>query len=512
MRFSAKHLKPFWNKKNILFVSLLLIFAIGLGATTAWLSDYKGAPNYEFEGASVQCATQLTLTNASTVAKVKNTSEDDIPVYIRAHVLVHYRETDSTEGLHWSYPILNTDYKIEYNLDDWIQASDGFFYYKYPVIQGESTGNLIQSFSLINGGNPPAGYEFRLEVLGNAIQALPDTTPAIDAWGNIGSLEQVVSPNAQPQKTLETNILTLNIRNSGAQHDDGTFAADKGNGEWTQRRGYLAQYLRGSERDIICLQDVSQYQHEYLRDHVNTEDSNLTYGFAYWSFRASEHWYRGLLTMYDVNRYEYLNDSYVLVPFSESGSADDLTFVDNSLSSQPYHYRGALITRFREKTTGYVIAVCNVQADYPADDMVGLYSSTQAAKVDALRTMGVKRALEKLYQQNADFYMMAGDFTADAYREPSWYDSVIAKMQNVLPGETQKTLNNWEDKYEKIYQLESPTPNDVTGPVDFIFVDKTTQVFRDAGDTGVLEASYNNGADLYSRHYAVGAKVKFKRY
>ena len=510
MKFKPKHLKTFWNKKNILFVSLLLIFAIGLGATTAWLSDYKGAPNYEFEGASVQCATQLTLTNASTVAKVKNTSEDDIPVYIRAHVLVHYRETDSTEGLHWSYPILNTDYKIEYNLDDWIQASDGFFYYKYPVIQGESTGNLIRSFSLINNGNPPAGYEFRLEVLGNAIQALPDTTPAIDAWGNIGSLEQVVSPNAQPQKTLETNILTLNIRNSGGRYESGTFAADGGNGDWNKRRDKVAQYLRESGGDIICLQDVSRYQDDELRVAVNNGSQTINYGFAYWSFDSAQYWYRGLLTMYDMNRYDYLD--YVTVPFNESGSADDLTFVDNSLSSQPYHYRGALITRFREKTTGYVIAVCNVQADYPADDTVGQYSSTQLSKVDALRTMGVKRALERLYQQDADFYMMAGDFTADAYREPSWYDSVIAKMQNVLPGETQKPLNNWDERYTRVYQRECPNPGDVTGPVDFIFVDKTTQVFRDAGDTGVLEASYNNGADLYSHHYAVGAKVKFKRY
>ena len=521
MNLQPKHLKNFWTKKNILFVSLVLIFAIGLGVTTAWLSGNDGPTNYVFEGAFVDCAVeeQFDGTTKSNVC-IENTGNVD--AYIRATYTVSWVK-DGT-GVNNVVPVVyhtapqeGTDYAITYG-SGWSMSTDGYVYYNSAVSPEEFTTNVINS--LTDKGTAPAGYHLQVTVLPEAVQA--EGANAFGAtWGTTQNLAQVRPAANVENKTLETMVLTMNIRNSGDQLGDGTFAGDQEGGEWTRRRGSMAQYFRGSERDIICLQDVSYYQSQWLEQNVNTSESRLTYGFAYWSFRASETWYRGLLTMYDKNRYQYLD--YECVPFSESGSEDDLTYVDNSLeaNNQPYHYRGALITRFKEISTGVIIAVCNVQADYPADGTVGQHTSTQLAKIDQLREMGVRRALTRLYAQDADFYLMAGDFTADAYRNPTWYNAVLSKMKDVLPGETTKTLNHWDERYTRVYQRECPLPGEVNGPVDFIFVDKNTDVYyQEMGGDGQMRnhtivhvTHFNsNQWDLYSHHYAVYTKVKFKNH
>ena len=512
MKLQPRHLQSFWNKKNILFVSLVLVVAIGIGVTTAWLSGYDDPILYKFEGAFVDCRVDEQF-NGTTKSNVRVQNTGNVDAYLRATYTVNWVKDGTGVNnvipvVHYEQPQLGTDYAITYGAG-WVMSSDGYVYYNSAVSPNEFTKNFIKT--LTDKGTAPAGYHLQVTVIPEAVQAQGAGTTAFDkAWGATKDLAQVRPVANEESKSLETMVLTMNIRNSGDQYGYGTFAADTGSGEWTQRRASVAQYLRGSERDIICLQDVSTYQRDWLEANVNNADSKLTYGFAYWSFQASQQWYRGLLTMYDTNRYEYIG--YELVPFSESGSDSDLTYVDNTLADQPYHYRGALITRFKEKSSGVVIAVCNVQADYPADNMVGQHTSTKEEKVDELREMGVRRALARLYAQDADFYMMAGDFTADAYRNPTWYNTIASKMKDVLPGETTKTINNWEEKYTMTYQREGPKPGDVNGPVDFIFVDKNTEVFSDDLYTSVREDSFNYGADLYSHHYAVVSKLKFKNH
>ena len=70
------------------------------------------------------------------------------------------------------------DYTIELNLKDeadnviWIEGSDGYYYYKYPVAPKASTAILIKTCSPI-ATQTPEGYGLNVEILGSAIQSVP---------------------------------------------------------------------------------------------------------------------------------------------------------------------------------------------------------------------------------------------------------------------------------------------------------------------------------------------------
>lgn len=338
-------------------------------------------------------------------------------------------------------------------------------------------------------------------------------------WPVIADLEYSYIVNGQTgqfaYKELESNILSMNIRFAGDEHGNGTYAADQGNGEWTYRREKLALYLHHSNRDIICLQDVNDYQANWLQNNVNNADANqcVQYNFVKDQHREQVDYYRGLMTMYDKNRYVDTGEREIFW-FTENRE-QGITYDDGCRDKDgnpAYHYRKAMILVLKEISTGYKIAVCNIQTDYPADHMLGTCTCTQQEKIDELIERSVNQAMTQMYALDADFYMMAGDFNTDAFRNPTWYNQVLSKMQDVLPGETRRTINDWDNRGYPVWQVESPRLENVKGPVDFIFVDKNAQVYSQSSFTDVFEDSFNNGDDLYSRHYAVGAKVKFKNY
>ena len=180
MNQKPKHLQSFWNKKNILFVSLALILAACLGVTTAWLTGKDGSGAYSFDGAYVTCQVTDSYNNAT----VTNTG--NVNAHIRVKVITHYREKLGNGiygNLFWSEPVLGTDYSIDYNLTDWVKGNDGYYYYRYPVAPDTKTARLVTNFSLINsGGVPSDAYELRVEYLAEAIQSDPGGAPAKEAW------------------------------------------------------------------------------------------------------------------------------------------------------------------------------------------------------------------------------------------------------------------------------------------------------------------------------------------
>ncbi len=199
MEWKARHLKPFWNKKNILLVSLLLIFGITAGVTFAWLTGFDGSKSYTLQGAYVDCDTTFTATQRSASATVTNTGNAD--AYIRVELICHYREklgSNQYGTLFYTQPKFdstcpctsatidssscNCDYTFTINTEAWVQGDDGYYYHKQPVTTTNKTEELFTDFA-IRSGSAPNGYEFRIEVLGTAIQADPDGEAAIDAWG-----------------------------------------------------------------------------------------------------------------------------------------------------------------------------------------------------------------------------------------------------------------------------------------------------------------------------------------
>ena len=191
MKLQPKHLKSFWNKKNILFVSLCLIFVIGIGVTTAWLTGYDGDVHYAFQGAFVDCEVVEEFTQGSTVksnVRVKNTG--NVNAYFRAAYTVNWvkngTENSDSPVVYGTAPQENINYTIvhgsDYNAGGWFGQYDGYHYYiGQPVKPDDESSVLIQTLTYLGGA--PAGYHLQVTVLAEALQETPDSEDAYyETW------------------------------------------------------------------------------------------------------------------------------------------------------------------------------------------------------------------------------------------------------------------------------------------------------------------------------------------
>lgn len=152
-------------------LALALAGAIAVGGTVAWLSAATGAVTNTFEPGKV--TTEIVENVDSNVKEdVKVTNTGNIPAYIRAKVVVNW--VDDQGVVSASAPIFGEDYTAEFNLNQgWTQGADGFYYYTSQVAPDASTGVLLISCKPVDG-KAPAGCRLSVEILDEAIQALPD--------------------------------------------------------------------------------------------------------------------------------------------------------------------------------------------------------------------------------------------------------------------------------------------------------------------------------------------------
>ncbi len=184
MMKDAKHLRSFWNQKNILFVSLLLIFGIAVGVTTAWLTSNDGPLSYEMAGAFVDCEVLETF-NGTTKSNVRIKNIGNTDAYIRA---VYVANWVNDEGVvHKQRPLSGTDFTLSFG-SGWSGYSDTYYYYDTPVAADGVTPVFITS--CVSNGTEPEGYHLQVTVLAEAIQALPDTSVVNEAWWSTRNQEQ----------------------------------------------------------------------------------------------------------------------------------------------------------------------------------------------------------------------------------------------------------------------------------------------------------------------------------
>lgn len=165
-------------------LALALAGAIAVGGTVAWLSAATGAVTNTFEPGEV--TTEIVENVDSNVKEnVKVTNTGNIPAYIRAKVVVNW--VDDQGVVSASAPILEKDYTAEFKLDQgWTQGADGFYYYTSQVAPGASTGVLLIRCAPV-GDEAPAGCRLSVEILDEAIQALPDDA-FNESWGDSSGL------------------------------------------------------------------------------------------------------------------------------------------------------------------------------------------------------------------------------------------------------------------------------------------------------------------------------------
>ena len=170
------------GKATVLLTSLSLLIVLLVGTTTAFLIASDGPIANIFKSSQVSCEVNEDPFDGTTKTNVTISNTGDTEAYIRAAIVVTWKDAENG-NIYGATPIAGTDYTIELNLEDWIEGSDGYYYYKHPVApknQNGVTTALITSCSVIQS-KTPAGYGLNVEILGSAIQSVP-VSVVNDKW------------------------------------------------------------------------------------------------------------------------------------------------------------------------------------------------------------------------------------------------------------------------------------------------------------------------------------------
>ena len=181
--YRKKHLaasenRPLPKKKvSLLLVSLVLIAAIAVGSTVAFIATSTKSITNIFNPANVTIDIEEKFKDGvKTDVKVKNTGNTD--AFIRAQIVVTWK--DANGNVSATKPVEDTDYTMTLNTTDWFLGSDGFYYCKTSVApNGGSTPVLIEKCE--KTGTPPDGYDLSVEIIASGIQSTPDGAVE-EAW------------------------------------------------------------------------------------------------------------------------------------------------------------------------------------------------------------------------------------------------------------------------------------------------------------------------------------------
>ena len=167
------------TKSTALLVSLLLLLGVTVGGTIAFLMDSDGPLSNIFNPSEVRVEVMET-TNGNTKSDVYIENTGDTEAWIRATVVVTWQDKDG--NIYGQAPESGVDYVLEWpGNNDWIEGSDNFQYYIYPVADGGKTDNLIDSCYLAATASVPAGYSLHVEIVASGIQSKPAHVFA-EAW------------------------------------------------------------------------------------------------------------------------------------------------------------------------------------------------------------------------------------------------------------------------------------------------------------------------------------------
>ncbi len=146
--------------------AMALVLLLTVGATGAWLIDRSARQANTFLPAHVTCQVEESFSGREkTSIALRNTGNVDAFLRLR---LVSYRINAQGQRIGGAAPIPALSLG-----GDWLAGSDGCYYYVHPVSPGGLTGNLLsQALSLTAYDDADGGVQV-IEVVAEAIQALP---------------------------------------------------------------------------------------------------------------------------------------------------------------------------------------------------------------------------------------------------------------------------------------------------------------------------------------------------
>lgn len=154
------------GRLTAMIVSVVLILALAIGGTIAWMSTKTDSIKNTFNPSKVTCeVTEKFENNVKTNVNVKNTGDTD--AYIRVR-LVSYRTNDA--GDHIGGTAALPEFTLGAN---WVQYGD-YYYYTLPVAPNATpTANLTNSMMLTASYDDADGGHQSIDVMAEAIQAGP---------------------------------------------------------------------------------------------------------------------------------------------------------------------------------------------------------------------------------------------------------------------------------------------------------------------------------------------------
>ena len=171
------------KKRIAVIVAAVLLAAVAVGTTLAFLVDKTPSVENNFQPVSVSCRVLETFDAQANVKRdvsVQNTG--DISAYVRVAIVVTWvsQENGNTYG---GAPVAGTDYTVTMGQNGWAQGSDGFYYCQSATAAGDTTPILVSAIAPVEG-RAPEGYVLSVQIVASAIQAEPAEAVSA-AWSGV---------------------------------------------------------------------------------------------------------------------------------------------------------------------------------------------------------------------------------------------------------------------------------------------------------------------------------------
>ncbi|MBQ3011571.1 MAG: hypothetical protein IJD81_10305 [Oscillospiraceae bacterium] len=169
--YRGKHEKPVkglkkYKRSGVVIASLLLIFALTVGTTAAFLWDRTDTTDNAFVPVTVGVDIEESF-DGQTKSAVVVRNEGDIPVYIRATAAFYWTDANGVivepENCSHTPVVLGSG---------WFSVGS-VYYYTAPVSSGNATSNLLASPITAQITPEFSNYVLHMEVHSEAIQAQP---------------------------------------------------------------------------------------------------------------------------------------------------------------------------------------------------------------------------------------------------------------------------------------------------------------------------------------------------
>lgn len=156
------------RKHLILLVSLVLIFTLAVGGTLAYIATHTSEVINTFTPAKTEVNIDEDFQDETVKSNVKVENTGNIPAYVRAKIVITWKDKD---GNVLAQKPADADYTMEFpSPSNWVQHSDGYYYYTKVLNPEDKTTNLIdRCVAHTKNGE----YDLSVEILAQSVQAEP---------------------------------------------------------------------------------------------------------------------------------------------------------------------------------------------------------------------------------------------------------------------------------------------------------------------------------------------------